>query len=116
MLHLMHTSYHATNVMSTKQSFDAIAAWLDDKIAADPALEPAERKDPASLNLLRNVLIDDEPPLTADRNAVQRFCEIVESAAAAETGDRELADAALEVSQAMKALADEHDPVHLLFV
>ena len=116
MLHLMHMSYEPTNVLFPQQGFKTISAWLDDKIAGDSTLEETERKDPATVNLLHNMLIDEDPPMTAEREAVLLFCEIVERAAKTETGDRELADAALEVSRGMKDLADAYDPVHLALV
>ena len=111
---LMHVEYHPTNVGHPTRGFRHIADWLDDRFRKDEKLAPEERAEPRTVNLLANIVIDDEPPMTTDRDGVLRFKELV--ARTTEGDDGKNAQAAREIAAALAALAEEHDTLHLTLV
>ena len=114
MLHLMHIEYHPTDVVHTIHGLRAVARWLDTRIREDATLEPAERADPMTVNLLARLIADDQPPTTVEAGAVRKFGDIVERATEGEV--HETAQAAKEIALGMLTLAGQHDPVHMTLV
>ena len=74
---LMHIEYHPTNIAHPTRGFRRIADWLDERFQKDEELAPEERAEPRTVNLLANIVIDDDPPMTTDREAVLKFEKIV---------------------------------------
>ena len=107
---LMHVEYHPTNVTHPTAEFRRIADWLNERLKTDQRLDPAERADPKSVNLLWNIVEDTEGPMTTDAAAVRRFQKIVERNTRG--NDDETAVAAREIADRMAELAEEHDPLH----
>ena len=111
MLQLMHVEHHATNVVQRKILFETASRWIDERIRADDDLSTETRDDPASVNLLHNVLIDDQPTTTS-REAALAFVALVERFTAKGPVDQ-AAIAALEVADGIRYLANEHEVLHL---
>ena len=107
---LMHVEYHPTNVTHPTAGFRRIADWLNERLKTDQQLDPAERADPKSVNLLWNIVEDTEGPTTTDAAGVRRFQEIVERNTRG--NDDETAVAAREIADRMAELAEQHDPLH----
>lgn len=114
MLQLMHVQHHATNVVQKKVLFETVSRWIDERIRTDGNLWAEARNDPASLNLLHDILIDDEPA-TTDQPAALAFAALVERYATRAPVDP-VATAALEIAEAIRRLANEHDVLHLTLV
>lgn len=114
MLHLMHVKYHATNVVQRKVLFETASRWIDERIRADDDLSTGTRDDPASVNLLHSVLIDDQPT-TTDRQAALAFVALVERFTGKAPVDQ-AAIAALEVADGIRCLPNEHEILHLTLV
>ena len=111
---LMHIIQYPSSVVGTLNGFKALSQWLDDQIRGDATLDAATRAEPATVNLLHNVLIDDAPT-PIDANAAQRFAGLVECLA--ETSeDRVTATAARELAEGIRRLAEEHDELSLRLV
>ena len=108
---LMHIEYQATDITHSSTVFREIADWLDERLRNDEQLKPAERADPTSVNLLANLVMDDQPPTTADREAVQRFHAIVERNTRGD--DSNTARAAREIAERLAGLATRYEPLHL---
>ena len=108
---LMHVEYEPTNVTHPSAGFRRLADWLNERLKTDTRLEPAERADPKSVNLLWNIVEDTEGPMTVDAAGVRRFQEIVERNTRG--NDDEVAAAAREIADRMAELAETHDPLHL---
>ena len=114
MLQLMHVAHHATNVVQRKILFETASRWIDERIRSDDALSTETRGDPASVNLLHNLLIDDQPT-TTDRQAALAFVALVERFTGKAPVDQ-AAIAALEVADGIRQLATEHEILHLTLV
>ena len=94
--------------------FEGLSRWLDDQIRADTSLDAATRVDPATANLLHNVLIDDAPT-RIDAEAAQRFAALVEHLADKSEEQRPAA-AARELATGIRSLAENHDELALRLV
>ena len=113
---LMHIEYEPTNITRPTAAFRQIAEWLNDRFRNDEQLEPAERADPMSVNILANIVINDMPPTTMDREAVLKFQTLVQRNTRGDSKNitnREIAEAAREIADRMAELAEHHDPLHL---
>ena len=103
---LMHVEHHASSVVLTKNGFETVSRWIDERIRADGGLRPEERNDPGTVNLHHNILIDDQPT-AVDREAGVAFAAMVERF----TGKKpagEVPAAALQVAEGIRYLANEH--------
>ena len=113
---LMHLEHHPTGFTVPTSTYREIAELADAAIRDDETLEQAYRDDPAQINVLRNVLDDTEGPFTTDREAVERFAAVLESAAFDHiAGDKlaELTTLARNLASELRMLAAEHDTLHL---
>ena len=112
---LMHLEHHPTGLTVPTSTYREIAELADAAIRADETLEQAYRDDPAQINVLRNVLDDTEGPFITDREAVERFAGVLESAAFDHiAGDKlELTTLARDLASELRMLASEHDTLHL---
>ncbi len=115
-LHLMHVSFHPTNCTMPTDTYRTIAAMADVAIRGDKTLDPDCRADPAQINVLHNVLINEDEPFTTDRQAVERFAAVLASDAFQEAAGTELTELAGEMSASLRALAADHETLHLSLV
>ena len=110
---LVHVEHHPSNTVVPRITLQALSLWLDKHIRADASLDAATRGEPATANLLHNILID-EGPTQADREAARRFAALVERFA--DTEDTQIATVARDVARGFRKLADEHDELSLQLV
>ncbi|MCY4634743.1 MAG: hypothetical protein OXG04_09615 [Acidobacteria bacterium] len=113
---LMHIEHHPIDFTVPTSTYREIAELADAAIRNDETLEQTYRNDPARINVLRDVLDDTEGPFTTDREAVERFADVLESESFRNiAGDNlaELTTLACKLAGDLRTLATEHDTLHL---
>lgn len=110
---LMHIEHHPTDFTVPTDTFRRIADVADSVIEEDDTLETGDQNDPARINILHNVLIDTEGSFTTNRDAVERFADVIESERFRKTAGAELAELAAGLGAGLRNLAAEHEILHL---
>ena len=109
----MHVEHHPTDFTVPTVTYREIADTADVAIRKDETLDPAYRNDPAQVNILHNLLADTDEPFTTDRNAVNRFADVLESDGFRQAGSDELADLAEDLAEGLRGLTSTHETLHL---
>ncbi len=113
---LMHIEHHPTDFTAPTSTYREIAELADAAIRDDETLDQTYRNDPAQINLLHDLLADTDNPVTTNREAVERFADVLESDSFRNiAGDKlaELTTLARNLAGELRMLATEHDTLHL---